>query len=277
MMTAILVILFLIVLLATLYLLMIGCRFGNPTLPRLKRFYYAHRGLHDKDSGIPENSLTAFHRAADNGYGAELDVHLSKDGKLFVMHDESLVRMTGFNANIRDLNSTQLEQIFLSGTHEPIPCFEAVLPIFAEAGLPLIIELKTAGKRNKELVEKVLTALREYPNLLFCIESFDPIAIWHVRRQDKNIVRGQLSSDFMKQPEKLKFPLTFILKNLLLNFLSRPDFIAYNYKYRKALSMRLCKKLYDVEEANWTIRTTPQVKKAVREGNMVIFEHVMPQ
>lgn len=276
-MTAILVILFILVLLAGLYLLMIGGRFGNPTLTRLKRYYYAHRGLHSKEDGIPENSLTAFRLAAENGYGAELDVHLSKDGRLFVMHDESLARMTGVRADIRDMTASQLEGLTLFGTREPIPYFEEVLPIFAKAGLPLIIELKTAGKRNRELVEKVLSALRKYPDLLFCIESFDPIAMWHVRRLDKSIVRGQLSSDFMKQPEKLKFPLTFILKNLLLNFLSRPDFIAYNFKYRKAFSLRLCKKLYDVSEASWTIRTLPQAKKAVREGNIVIFEHIIPQ
>lgn len=276
-MTALLVILFIFFLLTGLYLLMIGGRFGNQTLPRLKRYYYAHRGLHSKEDGIPENSLTAFRLAAENGYGAELDVHLSKDGRLFVMHDESLSRMTGINANIRDLNSSQLEQIYLSGTKEPIPYFDEILPIFAEAGLPLIIELKTAGKRNKELVSKVLDALREYPNLLFCLESFDPIAMWYVRRMDKTIVRGQLSSDFMKRPEKLKFPLTFLMKNLMFNFLSRPDFISYSFKYRKALSLRLCKKLYDVDTAYWTIRTLPQARQAVREDSLVIFEHCLPQ
>ncbi|MCQ2419460.1 MAG: glycerophosphodiester phosphodiesterase [Clostridia bacterium] len=275
-MTAILVILFILVLATGLYLLMIGGRFGNPTLQRLKRYYYAHRGLHSKENGIPENSLTAFRLAAENGYGAELDVHLSKDGKLFVMHDESLARMTGINANICDLNASQLERIYLSGTKEPIPYFEEVLPIFAEARLPLMIELKPAGKRNRELVEKVLEALREYPNLLFCLESFDPIVMWYVRRLDKSIVRGQLSSDFRRKPEKLKFPLTFLVKNLMFNFLSRPDFISYSFKYRKALALRLCKKLYDVEIAYWTIRTMPQARQAIREESLVIFERILP-
>lgn len=275
-MTFLLVLLLILVVLTILYLLMLRCRYGNPKLKRLKQFYYAHRGLHNASAGIPENSLSAFRLAVQNGYGAELDVHLSKDGKLFVMHDENLVRMTGINAEIRDLTARQLEQIHLTGTNEPIPYFEEVLLIFERAGLPLIIELKTAGKRNRLLVENVLAALKKHPDLLFCIESFDPIAMWYVRRKNKDIVRGQLSSNFMKQPESLKFPLTFILKNLLLNFLSLPDFIAYNYKYRKNLSLLLCKKLYDVQEVNWTIRTKPQAQQAVREGSIVIFERILP-
>ena len=52
---------------------------------------YAHRGLHNgKDA--PENSLAAFERACRAGYGIELDVQLSRDGKVMVFHDYTLVR-----------------------------------------------------------------------------------------------------------------------------------------------------------------------------------------
>ena len=58
----------------------------------LARWDYAHRGLHDKEVGSPENSLAAFKEAVESGYGAELDVHLLKDGNLAVIHDSSLFR-----------------------------------------------------------------------------------------------------------------------------------------------------------------------------------------
>jgi hypothetical protein len=47
---------------------------------KMKQYRYAHRGLYDNQNGIPENSLKAFERAVNKGYGIELDVQLSKDG-----------------------------------------------------------------------------------------------------------------------------------------------------------------------------------------------------
>ena len=58
-------------------------RTGHPKLELLRRYRYAHRGFHDKPQ-VPENSLAAFRRAIERGFGAELDVHLTKDGKLVV-------------------------------------------------------------------------------------------------------------------------------------------------------------------------------------------------
>ena len=55
----------------------------------------AHRGLHDRARGVPENSLPAFECAVAGGYAIELDIHLTKDGQAVVFHDDTLMRMTG--------------------------------------------------------------------------------------------------------------------------------------------------------------------------------------
>ena len=74
--------------LAGLYALsMMGKRRPKNGFGRLGDYDYAHRGLHALPAGIPENSLRAFRLAANNGYGAELDVHLSRDGRLVIMHE----------------------------------------------------------------------------------------------------------------------------------------------------------------------------------------------
>lgn len=275
-MVVFLTILVILVALIILYLLAIGGRWNHPKLRYLKQFDYAHRGLHDRLRGIPENSLAAFQEAAAHGFGAELDVHLTKDGRLVVIHDENIKRMTGVDANVCDLTGAELEQFTLIRTPEPIPYFEEVLPIFEHAGLPLIIELKTVNGNYKALAKAVLDVLADYPELDYCIESFDPLALFAVRRLNKDIVRGQLSTNFTREPDRLHFPLTFMLKHLMLNFLSRPDFIAYKFKYRKCPSVRLCKWLYDVQEFDWTIRTKPQAAKALREGSVIIFEGFDP-
>ena len=89
---------------------------GNNFYGRVGALHYAHRGLHAINAGIPENSIRAFRLAANNGYGAELDVRLSRDGRLVVMHDESLKRTTGANANVSAVATQVLSQLTLEGT-----------------------------------------------------------------------------------------------------------------------------------------------------------------
>ena len=60
----------------------------------------AHRGLHDINLGIPENSMYAFEVAISQKYIIELDVHLLKDGNVVVFHDDDTLRMTGKNKPI---------------------------------------------------------------------------------------------------------------------------------------------------------------------------------
>lgn len=133
----------LIVLLALdlLFTLALRCRKGHPKWELLKKYRYAHRGFHDKPV-IPENSLPAFRRAIEHGFGAELDVHLLKDGTLAVFHDSDLRRCANADGQIEDLTLEELKQLRLEGTDEQIPTFDEVLALF-ESATPLIIELKT--------------------------------------------------------------------------------------------------------------------------------------
>ena len=126
--------------LAGLYALsMMGKRRPKNGFGRLGDYDYAHRGLHALPAGIPENSLRAFRLAANNGYGAELDVHLSRDGRLVIMHDENLKRTTGVNANISAVTTQVLSQLALEGTREKVPYLEEVLPLF-NGKAPLLME-----------------------------------------------------------------------------------------------------------------------------------------
>jgi hypothetical protein len=88
---------------------------------------FAHRGLHGE--GVPENSLAAFELACKNGYGIELDVHVTADDKLVVFHDDTLKRMCGIDEKTENKTLPELQALALDGTEEHIPSFREVLDL----------------------------------------------------------------------------------------------------------------------------------------------------
>ncbi len=260
--------------LAVLYLVSLRCRGSHPEMEELTRYRYAHRGLHDKTAQIPENSLAAFRRAAEGGYGAELDVHLMKDGNLAVIHDSSLYRTAGADVVIEDLTLEELNKYRLEGTREPIPLLNEVLPLFENTGA-LVVELKSWKGNYAALTEATVAMLDRY-KARYCIESFDPRCLVWLRKNRPEIIRGQLSTNFFKSREVLSFPTKVVLSNLMGNFLTVPDFIAYNFYYRKNLSLRICRWLYGAQEFSWTVRTPKRMKELEEDGSVVIFERFDP-
>lgn len=258
--------------LALLFLYCLKGRTGQKTMEELRRWNYAHRGLHN--SGKPENSMAAFRAALEGGYGIELDVHLMKDGNLAVIHDSSLKRTAGADVKIEDLTLADLENYRLGGTNEKIPLFSQVLELF-EGKAPLIVELKTAGDNHAALSDAACKMLDSY-NCTYCIESFDPRCIIWLRKHRPQIVRGQLSENWLKSKSKLPWILKLVMTCHISNIATRPDFIAYNYKHRKAFGTDICRKLWGVQGVSWTIRTKEDFDIAVREGWIPIFENFVP-
>ena len=93
-----------------------------------------------------------------------------------------------------------------------------------------------------------------------------------VKKLRPEICRGQLSMNFCKDPSGLPFYKRVIAGNMLLNFLTRPDFIAYKFEDRKALSPTLCRTLWGIQEVSWTIRQKEDLLNAEQAGSIGIFE-----
>ena len=273
--TAVIILLCLLAFLLLLFLVLpIGKR-KKKEFYGLAAYAYAHRGLHDIKYGLPENSLRAFRLAAEYGYGAELDVHLSKDGRLVVMHDESLLRTAGVDRNICDCTAQELELLHLEGTEEKIPYLEEVLPIF-EGRTPLVIEIKAFGKNHAELTQKVCELLDRFPKLQFCIESFDPRVLLWLKKHRPSIVRGQLAANFLKDRNGLSLPTTFLLTHLCMNALTLPHFVAYKFEDRGCLGAVVSRHVWGVQEFNWTLRTVQDVTQSKKNGALPIFELCRP-
>lgn len=228
---------------------------------------FAHRGLYSKDQSVPENSLTAFRLAMEADYGVELDVHLTADGLLAVFHDDDLSRMCGAAGAVEEHTYAELSALRLMGTDERIPLLSEVLAVIAGRG-PIILELKRGG-RNDALCETVRDALRDYPGDV-CIESFDPFIVRWWRKNAPEYFRGQLSATFSEMRKGTSGINAFLLSRLLLDFLARPQFIAYGLCDRKPLTVRLCERMGGVP-VTWTCHS-PEDER----GAAVIFEHYRP-
>ena len=248
---------------------------------------FAHRGLFSNETPeAPENSMAAFRRAVDNGFGIELDVHISADGELFVMHDDSLRRMCGVDGKITSMTASEIKRHRILGGAETIPHFSDVLALVC-GRVPLIVELKCApGVDVSPLCRAVYDMLSSY-NGEYCVESFNPYVVSWFRRNAPEVFRGQLAEAFFtrggsSQRKKNGFML-LTLENLWLNVLGRPDFVAYNCLHINTPSYRLWRHMLHMPAALWTVRSEDMIRTltggaaAPAECDAVIFEGFVPE
>lgn len=260
--------------LVVLYFLMIMPRIVyKPDTSPFMDWLYAHRGLHDNAEKVPENSLIAFRKAVEGGFGIELDVQMSRDGVPVVFHDFTLKRMCGVEGRVCDYSYDELQRFSLIDSGERIPKLAEVLKL-VNGRTPLIVELKE--ERTDMSVCRAVDRLCSRYTGLYCIESFNPLVVFWYRRHRKNIVRGQLSDAFIKEGEYVG-TMSFLLQNLMFNWVGRPDFIAYNCKYPKMLSARLCRRLYHSKAAAWTVRSREQLAEARKNFDIFIFDSFVPK
>ena len=183
----------------------------------------AHRGF----SGIyPENTMLAFKKAIEIGAdGIELDVHLSKDGQVMIIHDEALKRTTGLDGVISDYTREELEKISAGKTKNdefgftPIPSLEEYLAFMAEHKDKFTnIELKTAPVYYPEIEEKTLELVRKFDlekNIIY--SSFNWLSIERMQRLGTISETGLLFSGMKLYNQ------AHIIKSLGINYF-HPDF-----------------------------------------------------
>lgn len=262
-----------IAVLAALYMLAIMPRMLNrPDTGLFKKVYFAHRGLHDNASDAPENSMAAFRKAVEAGLGMELDVQVTKDGVPVIFHDFKLDRICKAEGRITNCTYDELLKYRLCDSDERIPKLSELLDM-VNGQVPLIVEIKaeTADVSCCKVIDKML---RPYKGA-YCIESFNPMVLWWFRRNHRDVVRGQLSSNFRREGEYWNI-LYFLMTHLLFNFLTKPDFIAYNHKFSEEPGRRICRRLYRHPAAAWTIRSQQDLEALKGEYDVFIFDSFLP-
>ncbi len=246
---------------------------GKPDYSPFLNWLYAHRGLHDNGSDAPENSMRAFQKAVDAGFGIEMDIQLTKDKVPVVFHDFTLQRMCGVEGKVCDYTYEELQQFLLVQSDQRIPKLEDVLRL-VDGKVPLIVEFKVEW-RDLSLCPIADKLLQEYKGV-YCMESFNPLCVKWYRDHHKEVMRGQLSQAYSKE-KAYQGPLYFVLQYLLLNFLSKPDFVAYDHHAYKNISRRLCKYFYGNLAVAWTIRSREELAARKKDFDLFIFDSFIPE
>ncbi len=253
----------------------------------LSRYRYAHRGLHAE--GIPENSLAAFRRARELGFGVELDVHLTLDGRLAVIHDSNLMRMCGCPGVVEEMTLSELGECRLQGTDEGIPILGEVLRLFEIDGTsanddlpeaaPVIVEVKTRGENYALLTERVMACFDSY-DVRYCVESFDPRVLAWLRANRPDVVRGQLAENFVKRGTG-ETPVPLIGRvlgtELTSNSIGRPDFVSYRYTDRHNPAVKLACDVLGGHLMTWVVHSESDLLASEAEGAPAIFAGFVPK
>ena len=249
---------------------------GKPDPAPFRARLFAHRGLHDNRSDAPENSMAAFRKAVEAGYGIELDVQLTGDGVPVIFHDFTLQRVCNAPGLVKDYTYAELRKFRLFDSGEKIPALKDFLRM-VDGRVPLIVEYKSEDT-DMSVCRRIAPLLKAYKGT-YCIESFNPLVLFWYRKHHPEVMRGQLSDGFIhdkKYQTLTKLPTVFPLQFLLANFLSKPDFIAYNCLYEGNLSRRLCRNLFRAKAAAWTVKSREQLAKAAPDFDVFIFDSFLP-
>jgi len=267
---AIIIILIIALLLLILYLAMTCAQKAPASGAWLTQYKYAHRGLHDSEK--PENTIPAFTAAIDNGYGIELDVHLSSDGELMVFHDKTLDRMTGKTGRIEDYTAAELTAIKVNGTAYAIPTLKEVLDT-VNGAVPLLIETKNESTAGP--LEEKLSALMKTYGGLYAVQSFSPFSIGWFYKNDPQVLRGQLSATFEEGADDVSKIKRFFLRYLLTNFLGKPQFVSYEVSGISSSVVRRMRRS-GAHLLEWVVRSPETQKNTERYTDTIIFEDYRP-
>ena len=264
--------LILLIVLAVLFLVLIAPRtIGSASLEHMQGYHYTHRGYHDGNVNIPENSLSSFTAAIDAGYGIELDVQLSSDKVPMVIHDADLDRICGVQGKVWDYTCAELQQMKLFGTDETIPTLAEALALI-DGQVPILLEYKM-DKVDTDVCAYSHEILKDYDGP-YAIQCFHPFALFWYRRNANDVPRGIIAKNFIRENrergEKSDI-IDFLTTNLMLNVIGYPDFIAYDWQDADYFALKLTR-LMGAPTSTWTLKDPAHYEAVKGEFDLYTFE-----
>jgi glycerophosphoryl diester phosphodiesterase len=240
----------------------------------------AHRGLHDRERGIIENSVSAFEAAIEHGYAIECDVQLSSDGVPFIFHDDDFDRLTEAKGRSDARPIAEVQTLKLIGSTKgevPQRFTEFLAQISGRAMLQIELKQQSDGAKTTALASAVAEALRGYAGP-YTIESFDPGLLAAVRRQGVTAPLGIIVYRYDEPQWDQHIPgwKKFILRHLLhwpwtrFSFISCHNIAIYlpAVRFLRARGMPV---------TAWTITSLQAARGASRGADQIVFEGFLPE
>lgn len=239
----------------------------------------AHRGLHDRNSGIIENTASAFERAIARNFAIECDLQLTGDDKPVVFHDATLDRLTAQSGAVRTLSAGQMGRIPLkdSAAGDCPQTFGHLLEQLA-GRVPLVVELKQQADREEGrlLARLAIETARAYTGPL-AFKSFDPYIVAALADLEFAGPRGIITYryDDAEGRSATSRSQRFVLRHLLHLPVSRFTFVSCHHEALDLPAVRLLR-ARGFPVMTWTVRSPKEAEAARAHADQIVFEGFDP-
>ncbi|MFB9951997.1 glycerophosphodiester phosphodiesterase [Rhizobium puerariae] len=231
----------------------------------IKDLPVAHRGYHDMNRQVWENTLSAFSRAVEAGFAIECDVQLAADSVPVIFHDHNLERLCGIKGDIRERTSAELGLLSVGGTKDKVPTLKQMLDL-VNGRVPLVIEIK--GREEGEddgFAETVLDVLEGYRGHV-ALMSFDHHILRDLKRANSPYplgltAMGDKPEEFFKHDEAMQLGL---------------DFISYHYPHLPN-SFITARRAAGIPVITWTVRDANGREHTYKYADQMTFEGFDPR
>lgn len=214
--------------------------------------------------------MAAFRQAVSYGIPFELDVQLTKDGQLVVVHDADLGRLTGQHVRVADAELSAIRKLRLGSTDERIPLLSEVVEI--AGGCPFVIDVRRwRGARSADLERMVAAEVRGYDGP-FALQSFDPLAVLRLRRLFRNRPVGQASGSLHSAGRVA----SVLGRAMLTNAVTRPTFISYELSELPNSWVRFWHH-WGISVLAWTVQSAPEERRAISLADNFFFDGYVPR
>ncbi|WP_181013694.1 glycerophosphodiester phosphodiesterase family protein [Agrobacterium rosae] len=226
----------------------------------------AHRGYHDQNKLVWENTLTAFSRAIEAGFAIECDLQLASDSVPVVFHDDEMTRLTGIKGDVRERTSGELGLLSVGQTKDKVPTLKQLLKLCA-GKVPLVLELKgrEAAGIDDGFAEAVLEVLEGYEGHV-ALMSFDHHLLKDLKAAGSPwplglTAEGAKPENFFKHDEAMQIGL---------------DFISYAWAHLPNSFIEAQKKL-GLPIITWTVRDENGRETSYKYADQITFEGFDPK
>jgi glycerophosphoryl diester phosphodiesterase len=235
----------------------------------------AHRGLHNPDAHIIENTASAMSAAISHGYGIEVDVQLTADGEAMVHHDDVLGRLTEGAGRLAAMTAADLKRVRFIATSDRMMTLGDLCDLVA-GRTTLVVEMKSALDGDVRIARRTAQVLSGYAGPVAAM-SFDPYLVTALKTAAPQIVRGVTA---MGQYDDAEWaPLSAWQKwawPYVPSLIERPHFIAYALRDLPALAPSFAHGALGIPVLAWVARNADDVQYAARFADQIIFEGFQP-